>query len=255
MQQREQLELNHNGEEDFKNRWGLEAIRADRAWAQLELALGIGTAPGSGQTVGFLDSGIDYRHPLFDGRTIDVILLSGATLETGDGFSHGTAVAGVVLAHSPSETYTDGATAPRGVAWGADAAMFAVPVGSGSGNCTPISLTSLDNFDDQWASQFNEIIDWSSGGRTLDIVNVSIGNTGIIEHYSEAELRAYFDDAIAALAQAGDSDPTVFVVSAGNAHGDPCDPADYTDMSQSFVWPHLSSNPAEAKHIGAAIKP
>ena len=237
-QQREQLELNHNGEEDFKNQWGLEAIRADRAWAQLELALGIGTAPGSGQTVGFLDTGIDFQHPLFGGKTISVILLSGATLETGDGFSHGTAVAGVVLAHSPSETYRDAVTAPRGLAWGADVAMFAIPVGSGSGNYTPISLTSLDSFDDLRASEFNQMINWSSGGRTLDFINVSVGFTGSIEHYSEADLRATFNDTIAALAQDGDGDPTVFVVSAGNAHGDPCDPADYTDipdLCESYV--------------------
>ena len=237
-QQREQLELNHNGAEDFKNQWGLEAIRADRAWAQLELALGIGTAPGSGQTVGFLDTGIDDQHPLFSGRTIDVILLSGATLETGDQFSHGTAVAGVVLARSPSETYTDGVTAPRGVAWGADVAMFAVPADSGGGIYVPISTTTLEDVDDDWASQVNRMVNWSSGGRSLDFVNVSVGFTGIIEQYSELQLRDNFDDTIVALAQAGSSDKTVFVFSAGNAHGDPCDPADYTDipdLCESYV--------------------
>ena len=237
-QQRERLELTHNGEEDFKNQWGLEAIRADSAWAQLELALGIGTAPGSGQTVGFLDSGIDFQHPLFGGRTINVILLFGATQETGGEFSHGTAVAGVVVAHSPSETYTDGVTAPRGVAWGADVAMFAIPLGSGGGNYVPTSLTDLANVDALWASAFSRMIDWSSGGRTLDFINLSVGYTGIIEHYSEQQLRANYDDSIAALAQAGDSDPTVFVVSAGNAHGNPCDPTDYEDipaLCESYV--------------------
>ena len=239
MQRREQIELTHNGEEDFKNQWGLTAIRADRAWAELELALGIGTAPGSGQTVGFIDSGIDFQHPLFGGKTIDIRLYSGATLETGDRTSHGTAVAGVVVARSPSDTYTDAVTAPRGVAWGADIAMFALPVGSGGGgNYRPISLTSLNNVDGGWASLLTDVTNWTSGGRSLDFVNVSVGFNGIIEHYSEAELRANYDDSIAALAQAGDSDPTVFVFSAGNAHGDPCDPADYTDipdLCESYV--------------------
>ena len=239
MQRREQIELTHNGEEDFKNQWGLTAIRADRAWAELELALGIGTAPGSGQTVGFIDSGIDFQHPLFGGKTIDIRLYSGATLETGDRTSHGTAVAGVVVARSPSDTYTDAVTAPRGVAWGADIAMFALPVGSGGGgNYRPISLTSLNNADDGWASLLTDVTNWTTGGRSLDFVNVSVGFNGIIEHYSEAELRANYDDSIAALAQAGDSDPTVFVVAAGNAHGDPCDPADYTDtpdLCESYV--------------------
>ena len=238
-QRRTQIALTHNVEEDFTNQWGLEAIRADRAWAQLELALGIGTKPGSGQTVGFLDSGIDEGHSLFDGTTIHEHLFSGATQETGDRRSHGTAVASVVVARSPSETYTNDVTAPRGVAWGADVAMFAVPTGSGSaGNYRPISLTALNLIDSSWAYQLTHIIDWTSGGRSLDFVNVSVGYTGIIEQYSEAELRANFDDSIAALAQTGDSDPTVFVVAAGNAHGDPCDPAKFTDvpdLCESYV--------------------
>ena len=238
-QQLEQIELAHNGEEDFRNQWGLEAIRAERAWAQLELALGIGIAPGRGQTVGFLDSGIDEGHSLFGGRTIHEQLFLGAVQESGDTRSHGTAVAGVVVARSSNDAYTDRVTAPRGVAWGADVAMFAVPTGSGSGgNYRPVSLTTLNDNDDGWASLLTDVIGWTSGGRSLDFVNVSIGYSGIIEHYSEAELRANYDDSIAALAQTGDSDPTVFVVSAGNAHHRSCDPADYTDipdLCESYV--------------------
>ena len=60
-----EIEDTHNGEDDFKNQWGLTAVRADRAWAQLELEYGIGTAPGSGQTVGVIDTGIDTGHPVF----------------------------------------------------------------------------------------------------------------------------------------------------------------------------------------------
>ena len=76
--QRAQIEITHNGEEDFKNQWGLTAIRADRAWAILELEHGIGTAPGSGQTVGLIDTGIDEGHQLFDGKTLHESLLLGA---------------------------------------------------------------------------------------------------------------------------------------------------------------------------------
>ena len=238
MQQREQIELGHSGEEDFKNQWGLGAIRAERAWAQLELALGIGTAPGSGQTVGFLDTGIDTQHQLFGGKSITVHLLAGATPETGDTTSHGTAVAGVVAARSPSDTFTAEITAPRGVAWGADIAMFAIPAGPGGGNYVPISLSSLDANDEEWATIFNYIANSVNAGRSLDFVNVSVGYNGIIEQYSEAGLRANFDDTIAALAQSGESEKTVFVFAAGNGHGDPCDPADFTDnpdLCESYV--------------------
>ena len=236
--QRAQIELTHNGEEDFKNQWGLTAIRADRAWAILELERGIGTAPGSGQTVGVIDTGIDEGHPLFGGKTLHESLLLGASQETGDRTSHGTAVASVIAARSPSETYTDGVTAPRGVAWGADVAMFAVPAGSGGGTYRPVSLAVFDRNDDLWASLFTDVVDWSSGGRTLDFVNVSLGYPGIIEQYSKRQLRDNFEATITALAQSGESDKTVFVIAAGNAHGDPCDPADFTnnpDLCESYL--------------------
>ena len=114
--------------------------------------------------------------------------------------------------------------------------MFAIPAGSGGGNYVPISLTNLDNLDAGWASLVRHVIDWSNGA--LDFVNVSVGFTGIIDQYSEQELRTNYDDSIAALAQADASEKTVFVISAGNAHGDPCDPADFVgnaDLCESYL--------------------
>ena len=120
----------------------------------------------------------------------------------------------MIAARSPSETYTDGVTAPRGVAWGADVAMFAVPAGSGGGTYRPVSLAVFDRNDDLWASLFTDVVDWSSGGRTLDFVNVSLGYPGIIEQYSKRQLRDNFEATITALAQSGESDKTVFVIAA-----------------------------------------
>ena len=219
---------NHSGAEDFRNQWGLTAIRADRAWAQLELRHGDGGEPGSGVTVGLIDTGIDTAHPLFAGTTVTEHLFSGATQETGDTTSHGTAVAGVIAARSPSDAYTDEVTAPRGIASGADIAMFAVRTGSGGGDYVPISTASLGSTDDRWAGRLRHVINWSSGGRAIDFVNVSVGFKGIIEQYGEQQLRDNFGDAIAALEQENASDKTVFVVAAGNAHRDPCDAADFT---------------------------
>ncbi|MCY4429701.1 MAG: hypothetical protein OXC11_04825, partial [Rhodospirillales bacterium] len=42
----------------FHNQWGLAAIGADRAYANLELQLGPDAKPGEGLTVGVLDTGI-----------------------------------------------------------------------------------------------------------------------------------------------------------------------------------------------------
>ena len=226
-EERETIEQDHSGDEDFKNQWGLTAIRADRAYAQLELEHGAGTEPGAGQTVGVIDTGIETGHPMFAGKRVTEHFFSGATDETGDEVSHGTAVASVIVGR-PSAAFTASVTAPRGVARGADVAMFALRAGSGGGDYIPVSLADLNGVDDRWASRINHVAAWSSGGRSIDFVNVSVGFTGIIEQYSAQNLRNNFGDVIAALAQAGAADKTVFVWAAGNAHGDPCDGADFT---------------------------
>ena len=225
----------HSGEEDFKNQWGLTAIRADRAWAQLELKHGAGSEPGSGITVGLIDTGIDTDHPLFTGKTLTEHLFAGATQETGDTRSHGTAVAGVIAARSLSDTFTDEVTAPRGVAPGADIAMFAIRAGSGGGNYVPISPAGLGGTDEGWADKLSHVINWSSGGRSLDFVNMSVGFQGIIEQYGEQQLRGNFEDAITALAQEGSTEKTVFVWAAGNAYGDPCDASDFASSPDLCV--------------------
>ena len=104
-EERETIEQDHSGDEDFKNQWGLTAIRADRAYAQLELEHGAGTEPGSGQTVGVIDTGIDTGHPMFAGKRVTEHFFSGATDETGDEVSHGTAVASVIVGR-PSAAFT-----------------------------------------------------------------------------------------------------------------------------------------------------
>ena len=159
---------------NFKNQWGLTAIRADRAYAQLELEHGAGTGPGSGQTVGLIDTGIDTGHDVFAGKTVSEHFFSGATDETGDRTSHGTAVASVIVGR-PSDAFTASVTAGRGVARGADVAMFAIRAGSSSGNYVPISLAGLNGGDNQWASRLNHVINWSSDGRSIDFVNMSAG--------------------------------------------------------------------------------
>ena len=226
-EERETIELGHNGEEDFKNQWGLTAVRADRAYAQLELKHGAGTEPGDGQTVGIIDTGIDTGHPMFAGKTVAEHFFSDATDEIGDEISHGTAVASVIVGR-PSAAHTESVTSPRGVARGADVAMFAIRAGSGGGEYIPIVLASLNVVDDHWASRINHVTSWSSGGRTLDFVNVSVGFKGIIEQYSTQDLRNNIGDSIAALAQAGAADKTVFIWAAGNAHEDPCNAANFT---------------------------
>ena len=203
------------------DQWGLRTIKVDRAYERLETKYGTGTAPGSGQILGVIDSGMDADHPVFAGNLSWGIPLEGSTGETGDEPSHGTAVASVMAGH-PRE----GVNAPRGVAWGAGIAMFEVPVGTARPGYTPIPLTALDTVDASGARTFTRVIAFSSG--EIDFVNMSIGYTGMIEQYSTQQLRRNYGATIAVLAQAGLPKKTVFVWAAGNAHGSDCDPTDFT---------------------------
>ena len=207
----------YSGEENFKNQWGLDDIGAHWAYAHLEALMGEDAKPGSGVTIGFIDTGIDQDHSMFAGKTVTEEFLLGATDETiagfdPDGYSHGTAVASIALGRP-----TTLANAPQGIAWAADVAMFAFPLGSGDGVYSPISLTGLANRDSVWSALFTHVL-----GKDIDILNLSIGFEGIIDGYSTQDLRDNFGNAIRAMAQAGAPEKIILVWAAGNAHGDDC---------------------------------
>lgn len=212
----EELAAPYAEETAYRNQWGLDAINAARAFANVELAEGAGTAPGAGVTVGFLDTGIDLEHPLFTGSVTEEFLL-GAEDEDGTETSHGTAVASVVgadfLGLAPELRHR----AFRGVAPGADLKMFAIPLSSGDRPYLPISLVSLASVDREFHDVANALRD---GG--VDVANLSFGFQGIIDDYSEAELRAALGSAIAAMAQADAEEKIIFVWAAGNDHNKDC---------------------------------
>ena len=168
---------------------------------------------------------------MFAGKTVTEVFLDGATNETGDEFSHGTAVASIAAGLRTGSL----ASSANGVAWGADIAMFAIRAGSGSDPYVPISLTGLSSADSTWAGLINSVLNWRDGQRAVDFLNLSVGYSGIIDSYSRRELRDNFGTAIAAMAQAGASEKTILIWSAGNAHGDPCDPADVAQCENGQV--------------------
>ncbi len=212
----------YTNQRNFSNQWGLSRIQAQRAYAHVELLAGTPIDPGEGVTLGFVDSGIDRSHQLFAGATINETFLLGATNETGTQFSHGTAVASVAAAPRIVTTVN----ASHGVAWGANIAMFAVPTGRSPAGYDPVSLTALRARDSTWATTINAALNWRSGTRTVDFLNISVGYEGIINNYSVDDLRTNFSSAIAAIAQQGASEKTVLVWAAGNAHGESCAPGE-----------------------------
>ena len=204
---------------NFRNQWGLSAIHADRAYAHVELVKGPDVAPGTGVTVGFVDSGIDQDHLVLDGAAIDEVFLFGKADEDGSLISHGTSVASVAAA----PRLTNLTNAPHGVAWGADMVMFAVPLSLTSPeNYSPLSLSGLTSAEFTWSTIIDTALGWRDGTRAVDFLNLSIGFEGIIDNYSETELRNRFGDAIEEMAQASSTEKTILVWAAGNAHGDPC---------------------------------
>ena len=229
-QRRSSLAQGFRGAEAFGNQWGLSSIRADVAYAEIALRYGQASSPGEGQTIGVIDTGIDQNHPVFVGKTIFEQFLPGATDEIGDRRSHGTAVASVI-AGDPAASHIRDVQAAQGVAHGADLVMFAIPLRSGGGLYRPVPLAALSEADPSSAALFNTVTAWSLAGRALDFVNMSFGYSGLIEQYSASDLRNNFGQTIAALAQAGKTEKTIFIVSAGNGHGARCNTADFTNAS------------------------
>ena len=223
------IKITHTIHPGFTNQWGLDKIKAADAWSQLQLKYGPDTVPpGDGITLGAIDTGIDENHPVFAGKTVTEVLLLGATKEVGDDFSHGTAVASVMVAN-PDLAFVSRTMGALGVAWGADITMFAIPTGSAGGNFVPIGLTDLKYWDDptRQPSVIKAATGWSSNGRSLDFVNVSLGFDSIVDMYSKSDLTSNLGNHIDAFKQSGSSSKTVFVWAAGNAHGDDCDENDF----------------------------
>lgn len=211
----------HTETASFENQWGLEAIGADRAYANLELRLGPDAKPGEGTIVGVLDTGIDRAHSAFRNTRTFERILQGASNEDGSKFSHGTAVAGIVAGNESPGLDTDAS----GIAWGADLAVFAIPLGSGDGTYRPRSTGGLGATAEYFAGIFRDIVAWRDGTERIDFLNLSLTVQGLIERYGEAVLREPMKPLVAVMAQADSAEKLVFVWAAGNSHGNTCDPA------------------------------
>ena len=209
----------------FQNQWGLTHINADEAYGNLSVLMGPDAEPGAGVTIGVLDTGVDLEHPSIAGngnRKVTETFTPDAVDETlaDDGLlSHGTAVASVAAG-----ARTDADTAHHGVAWGADLAVFSLTLGSGDGVYRPVPVEALALEDAEDAALYRQVFSWRDGDRKVDILNLSLGYTGLIDRYSEEDLRANYSDSIATFAQADAEEKVILVWAAGNSHGDECDP-------------------------------
>ncbi|MCY4172697.1 MAG: S8 family serine peptidase [Cyanobacteria bacterium MAG CAR3_bin_5] len=146
------------------------------------------------------------NHEAFDYVSVTEEFLAGAVNEDLDEQSHGTAVASIAVGDDINTLFSDHGNTNINVK------MFAIPLGDGSGDYTPINLNQLAaaNFGD--AALFRHVLN-----QDLDILNLSFGYNGGIENYSEQDLRSNYGRTIAALAQEGRQEKTILVYAAGNA--------------------------------------
>ena len=232
----EERAVRYRENQDFKNQWGLRAINAGQAYARLELAPDTGgavggahpdqfgnqqqEAPGTGVTVGVVDTGIKDTHPLFDQSKISepMTIDCPPPPQPCQSPRHGTAVASVIVA-KPNSGVENGF---HGVAWGANLKMFTIRIGSGSPPGTPYRPTSTSALkveDPTLAALIQTVLN-----QGVDVANFSFSYAGLIEYYSEEQLRENLGETIAAIAQRGRADKTILVWSASNSHGDLCRP-------------------------------
>ena len=202
----------------FTNQWGLATIHAHEAYARLALVEGEDVEPGAGQTIGVLDTGIDPEHLLLRGARITEEFLEGAEDEVGDDRSHGTSVASVIAARRVYGLDL----LPHGVAWGADLAVFAIPLGTAPEYFNPITVETLAAIDADDAARYRHIFAWEDDRGRLDFLNLSLGFSSLVDFYSESDLRSSYGETIGVLAQGDADDKTILVWAAGNAHGTKC---------------------------------
>jgi serine protease AprX len=144
---------------------------------------------GSNVTVAVIDSGIDSSHPDISGQVVP-INVNRHTLSTGDGYGHGTHVAGIINGHDPAKQYL-------GIA--PNAMLVSVKIGDDNGQAFESDL--LRGLD--WVDAFRGVF-------RIRALNLSV-STAIPESYAtsavDAAVENLWHDGVTVVASAGNLGP------------------------------------------------
>ena len=235
VRRRNELAADLSNDDKWQEQPGLETVNAQEAHAGLAVVEGAEVRPGAGVTIAVMDSGVDLTHFEFEGADLTETHSQGIPSEVITDDSHGTKVTSVIAAQPDAGQFV-------GIAYGAKIKVYAVPIGQ---NFTDPYDTG--NFN--WAQEYRTVL---AGG--ADIVNGSYSRPdSFIDSYeTEQDLRNSLsdnlEDRVTAIAQADRDagDRTIFVWSAGNDHGDECDPTEddcSPDTTSSTGGRYLDTSP------------
>ncbi len=225
-----------SGGREFPGQWGLRSVNAHEAHAALAVKHGAETKPGTGVTIGVIDTGVDLTHYELEGASLTEIRLQGLPDEKHGDFrlgesSHGTAVTSVMAAQPNGAGFV-------GIAHDAHFKVFTIPIGPHLPGDDP----RKSSFD--YADAYREVL--RSG---VDIVNNSYGTPdAFIENHDADALRAALGRELEVIAQRGVADPAIFVWAAGNTHGRPCSPGIdencFSDSASPTGYAHRATSPS-----------
>ena len=190
----------------YSNHWYGEKSGLSAAWSNIRLIHGASARPGAGVKIGMIDDGIDLTHPGLADASVTEHFFGGATKESSttytdeiffQSFSHGTSVAGSILANGH---VADHFLNFYGNANAAHLHVFTVPKINGN---------------PKFYDHITEITDFARD-KNIRILNVSIASLDRVDDHESIDTVPIHQIIIDTYKQTGHDDKIIIVTGTGN---------------------------------------